>query len=63
MAEDSKLKELNIFLEKEEESCELMLESSITTLIETGKIGARIASTKYKEKLKFIRSIKALLSK
>lgn len=58
-----KLEELQIFLQKEEESCELMLESSITTLIETGKIGARIASTKYKEKLKFIKSIKTLLTK
>jgi hypothetical protein len=59
----NKLEELVLFLQKEEESCELMLDSSITTLIETGKIGARIASTKYKEKLKFIRSIKTLLEK
>jgi hypothetical protein len=48
-------------LEKEEKTTENMLDSSVNSLIESGKINNRISCVKYKEKLKLIKSLKSRL--
>lgn len=57
MTDKEILLDLITFLEKEESTTQMMVDSSIEALLDTGKISNRISSIKHNEKLKFIKII------
>lgn len=56
-----KLSILKVFLEKEERNAKLIYESSITSLLETGKSTSRISSIRSRDKIMLINDIKDIL--
>lgn len=57
----NKLNNLSNYLYKEKKKSELGLNSSVNSLIESGKINNRLSCVKYKEKLSTINNIIKML--
>lgn len=62
MSDKETILDLIKFLEKEEVTTQLMVDSSIDSLIESGKTSSRISCIKYLERLKIIKLVKNKLS-